>query len=313
MQTPLAEAHPARSCRRAQRFRCRLGTERRCRRRLSLLLLAAGLLRFSAAPAGAQTQDPRALLGKVMAAYQALNSYEGTASVDTALLYKEKVVQTLSALTVDMKYKRPNLLRLHFSNPAGTETVTSDGKTFTVYSGALNQFAHYPTASNLALMMLPLLRARAGVQAGLDPLYFMGVNQLPPQLTGLKYGGSTTYNGKPVFVVSGMTRGRTFPIRDKQGHQAVLKTSTEYWTWWINRQTFLLEKIESRDPNVKVVVPVRQGKKVTTREYLVTRRQRHIILSATPNPPLANNVFAFTPPAGAVERKSIQDILKDGK
>ncbi len=283
------------------------------------LLLAAALLCGSRLPAGAQTQNPRALLQKVMAAYQNLNSYDGTASVEASLLYQGKLVRT-AANRVEMKYKRPNRLLLRFVNPTDSRTIVSDGTNFYVYSSALHQYSRGPTAPNLVRMLL-LLRFRANVLAQLDPLYFLAFNKLPDELTNLTFQGSSTYNNKPVFVVSGVTRAHPIPIVDKKGrplvdktgHKVVLKSDTQYWTWWINRQTYLLEKVEASDPSLKVAGVARQGKKLVRRAVPMTQRERHVVLSATLNPALADNVFAFTPPPGAVERESTQDIIKNGK
>jgi outer membrane lipoprotein-sorting protein len=275
---------------------------------------------ISAASASAQTQDPRTLLQKVMSTYQSLNTYHGTASTESTLLYQGKVVRISGQMQVEMKFKRPNKLWLHFTNPSGTFSVTSDGAQFYVYFSNLNQYSQIPTAPDMAHMLM-LLRFRAGVLAQLDPLYFLCLNQLPRELTNLKYQSSATYNNKPVFVVSGVTRAQTIPITDahghpvldKAGHKLVAQNHAQYWTWWINRQTFLLEKIESRDPNLKVAQVKRQGKNLLRRTVIVTQQQRHIVLSATPNPPLTDKEFAFAPPAGAVPKLSVQDIIKNGK
>jgi outer membrane lipoprotein-sorting protein len=283
-------------------------------RRIGLIvcLAAVVLSAFSSLPAEAQALNPRALLQKVSAAYQRLNTYDGTASVEISAFFKEKMLQT-RAMRVEMKMKRPNKLRLDFTMPTGTQTILSDGTNLFIYLASTNQYARYPTAPTIDAMLFPLLAVRAGVQASLDPLYFLGKKQLPAALTDLRFQGSDTYNGKPVFVVSGViTRPRTV-LRDKKGHQVVLPPSKQYWTWWINKQTSLLEKIEQRVPDLKMTVPARQGKKVTAQQIPVTQRMRHVVLTATANPSLADSVFTFTPPPGAVEVRTVKDILQSGR
>lgn len=273
--------------------------------------LALSALLALSTPMEAQTQNPRALLQKVNAAYQKLNAYEGAASVEISVFYKDKILQT-RAMRVEMQMKRPNKLRLDFTMPTGTQTILSDGTNLTIYLASTNQYARYPTAPTIDAMLFPLLAVRAGVQATLDPLYFLGKKQLPTALTDLRFQGSETYNGKPVFVVSGVTTRPRTALRDKKGHQVVLPPSKQYWTWWINKQTSLLEKIEMRVSDLKMAVPARQGKKITRQQIQVTQRMRHIILKVTPNPALAESVFTFTPPQGAVEVRSLKDILQSG-
>ncbi|HZP83043.1 MAG TPA: DUF2092 domain-containing protein [Chthonomonadaceae bacterium] len=283
-------------------------------RRIGLIVCLAAVVQsaFSSLPAEAQAQNPRALLQKVSAAYQRLNTYDGTASVEISAFFKEKMLQT-RAMRVEMKMKRPNKLRLDFTMPTGTQTILSDGTNLFIYLASTNQYARYPTAPTIDAMLFPLLAVRAGVQASLDPLYFLGKKQLPAALTDLRFQGSNTYNGKPVFVVTGVTTRPRTVLRDKKGHQVVLPPSKQYWTWWINKQTSLLEKIEQRVPDLKMTVPARQGKKVTAQQIPVTQRMRHVVLTATANPSLADSVFTFTPPPGAVEVRTVKDILQSGR
>ncbi|HZO90614.1 MAG TPA: DUF2092 domain-containing protein [Chthonomonadaceae bacterium] len=275
-------------------------------KRLGALLLLGGMAALSAAPAKAQ--NARALLQKCVAAYQSLQSYTGSANVEVSYLYNGRPIQT-QAMKVEMQVKRPNKLLLNFSSPAGSRLIVSDGANFTVYLPGVRQYNRYPTAPTLEAMLLPLLFARAGVQAGLDPLYFLSKNRLPDALGSLQLKASTTYNNKPVYVVTGVTHTKKVTLRDKKGRQAVLPPSTEYWTWWINKRTFLLEKIEAQNRDIRMNVPVRQGNKIMMRQYPVVRRLRHTVLLVTANPPLADKVFAFVPPKDATERKTVQELL----
>lgn len=263
-------------------------------------------------PRIAVAQDGRTLLLKVDAAYQQMNTYEGSSSVEVTYYLKGKAFRK-QGLSVQMKVRRPNRISLDFASPKGSRLVISDGKEFFVYAAASNQFTRTATASTFRDMLVPLLFGRAGVQAGLDPLYFLTLNELPKPLSDLKLKGSGTSNGKPVLIVTGVTRTAKQTVKGAKGQTVTFPPTTESWTWWINKQTMLLEKIELRNDRVTMVMPARQGKKIVGRPAIVSRVVTHTVTAATPNPNLDDRAFAFHPPAGATEHKSVQELLNNGK
>jgi hypothetical protein len=273
------------------------------------LLLIGGLVATTIRTAHAQ-QDGIALLSKVMSAYQKLSSYAGEANVDTILLGpKGEIIKQVGSSSV-MKYVKPNKLRLNFSTSAGTRTIWSDGTTLWVYDGMPNLYTVGPSAPTLTAM-LPLLLVRADVAAGMDPLFFLSQNTMPTELINVKLKGTGVFNGHQVYIVTGVTNIKPKVIRMLDGRQLTVPTS--YWTWWIDRRTFLLHKIETATPHVTKQLMVKVGNREVPRTIVGTMLLRHTVSSSKPNTPLAPNEFVFRAPPSSMEKKAIPDFLKAGK
>ena len=258
----------------------------------------------------AKAQDAQGVLQKMVKAYTDLSSYDGTANVDTRILYKDKPLQE-RASTARMQIKRPNKFHLDITSPQGGREIYSDGKAFFVYDTLNHQYIRSTAPADMQAM-LTLLLQRAGISANLDPLYFMGMKVLPKELSGFKLK-SDTLNGHPVFVVTGTTHTAPLTVKTKSGKSVTIPSATRYWTWWVDKTTYLMHKMESRSTEQKMQVGVRQGKKVVPTTIPVIQVIRNSVVEVKPNAPLADNLFTFIPPQGATERRSVEEIIKGGK
>ena len=248
----------------------------------------------------AQAQTPLAILQNTQKAYQSLSSYSGRASVISQILYKGQVLKD-DSFTVAFRCRRPNRLMLDMSTPSGSRSVFNDGEHFTVYDVSANSFARSAGAPDLRRALGQLI-TQAGVFAFLDPLYFIGQERLPPELGSLKLKSATDWNGHPVFVVTGVTKIPEHLLNNKVGQTLIVPAETRRWTWWIDRQSFLIRQIESRAENIKVHVPTRQGNKIVQTTILTTSFTRHIVAEAKLNPVFTDSDFFFIKPEGATER-----------
>jgi outer membrane lipoprotein-sorting protein len=260
--------------------------------------------------AAARAQDAAAIMQKMASAYQQLSSYEGTATVDSDILYQGKVVPATS-LTAALKCKRPNKLTLTMQNRSGTRLLYNDGVNFTSYDALHNQYARAPAAPTMPAL-LPLLFARGQVVAALDPLYFFCEGRLPKALTGLKSGGSANLNGHTVFLISGVTQTQTRQVKTTEGKFVTIPASSRSWKWWIDKDTYMIRRVETLlDTTARD--NVRENGKVVQKLVPVTQRIRHTVVDYKLNGNLPDSAFAFTVPAGATELKSVADLLKSGK
>lgn len=248
----------------------------------------------------ARAQTPLAILQKTQKVYQSLNSYSGRAAVTSQILYKGRVLKD-DSFTVAFRCRRPNRLMLDMSTPSGSRDIFNDGEHFTVYDVSVNSFARSPAALDLRRALGQLI-TQAGVFAFLDPLYFIGQAGLPPELGSLKLKGAADWNGHPVFIVMGVTKTPERLLNNRLGQSLKVPAETRRWTWWIDRQSFLIRQIESQAENIKVHVPVRRGNKITQATILTTSFTRHIVAEAKLNPAFNDSDFFFVKPEGATER-----------
>jgi len=254
-------------------------------------------------------QDAAAIMQKMIAAYQRLSSYDGNANVDVLLTYKQNLLQS-QYTTNHMQFKRPNNLALTILNNGltGTRAIYSDGTNLTVYDALPNHYTVNPTAPDV-IKMLPLLGKFARVTANLDPLYFLSFDKLPPSVTNLKTAGSKIVNGHDCLLVTGTVPGNQSPVTS--GKADINGKTTMHWTWYIDKQTFLLNKIEARSNEVTVPVNVRQKLKLVKMTIPVVLQMRHTITSYTADAALDHSVFVFKAPPGATEKKTVSQMLKD--
>jgi outer membrane lipoprotein-sorting protein len=257
-------------------------------RLLTILLLCTGV-------SASRAEDGNALLRKMADAYQHLSTYEFHSNVDFLVSANGRTMQSQSSSNV-MQCKRPNkmVLVVYNTGPTGTRSIYSDGTTLTIYDAVPNHYYSGPTASTFESIMR-LLATRARITANLDPLYFLCTNKLPATLRDIKAGNNTIINGRPSFVVMGTI---------SSGQGAVQKgnavtTSVMHWTWYIDQQNYLLNKVEAHsDPIVTTLKPRVKGKGTPTKVSLVMNL-RHTISATKVNLPLDDGVFVFHPPAGA--------------
>jgi outer membrane lipoprotein-sorting protein len=271
---------------------------------VGIAVAVAGMVR----PAPAQAQDGKALLMKVMQAYQGLSSYEGTASV-TNLIVRQGKSAPVAAVTTVMKYKKPNKLHLAMTTSRGSKQVYSDGTTFSVFLPASSQYITEPTMPTLSAMG-NLLATRAQVIGRLDPLFFLTYNKLPPNLSDFKVDGETNYEGQRVIMVRAVSRQEARTTKLPNGKTVTTPPAVLSWKWWIDKKTNLLRKVEARESNVSITVSRREGNKTVPQKVAVDMLIRHAILSCTANPALNDADFTFRPPAGATRFRSVDELLK---
>ena len=280
----------------------RIGSPRRYTLLLAVLALFTGVRT-------AHAQDGRELLLKTLKMYQSLNSYAGQANVDTMMLDPNgKTVKHIGSSTV-MKFQRPNKIFLYFQTPIGSRSIYSDGTNFNLYDAQPNQYLSLPAPGDTP-GLLKLLLARADVAAGLDPLYFLTEKSLPKALSDIKVKSSTTYNGHPVYIVTGATNATPVVIRTGNTTTTI---PTSYWTWWIDRNSFLLYKIETRTPNIVKPVSFGAGAQRTVKNIKGTLFLRHTVTELKPDSNVQPNEFAFVKPRGSIPKQTAQDVLNKGK
>jgi outer membrane lipoprotein-sorting protein len=255
----------------------------------SFVFLVALLVPFLAVNSGAarrvELTDGRDILEKCFGTYFRMTSYYGRANTDSFLLdTNHRTVEQLGS-SVEVKYKRPNKLLLKFITPVGSRIVWSDSTNLGIYDPSTNKYSLAPTAPNLELM-LPLLFQRASVSATFDPLYALSRRMIPAQLTNIVLKEKSTYNGHPVYVVTGILTGR----------------KTINWTWCIDRNSLLLYKIEQDSPPFEQQYTYKQNGQLKHGQRMVNISIRSIVADARPNAPIADSDFGFKLPSGASER-----------
>ena len=283
-------------------------------------------LTVAAAPR-AQGQDARAALQKVLETYQKLNSYDGKASAELTVVSNGKTQQTLSAISTQLRVRRPNLLTLNVSTAKGSHDIYCDGRKFIVYDGLHNAYSSAPAVATLSDMVVPLAQ-RGGIRGEADPLYFLTAKTLPSTLTDLKFLPPGSVNGIAVNIITGTTRavlrsstaGKVNPASSpnkttsKAGAKAAgpkPNVETLYWKWYIDKKTNLLHKIEMHSDPKMVTVRSKQNGKMVERTMPVRYELRHVIVDAQANPTLSDTVFTFRPPTGATLMKETSELLGD--
>ncbi len=246
---------------------------------------------------------------KTIDTYHRLNSYQGQANVD--MLFVDGSGQTVKHVgsASRMKFQRPNRLYLSFSTPAGSRFVYSDGSHMTVYDASPKRYTVGPTALTLN-DMLPLLFARAQIASALDPLFFLSASALPPKLTNLTQGPTEVYNGRPCFTVSGVTPSRP-PIELEKGHSYNAPMST--WKWWIDKNSYMIQKIETRTSGASRPVQMNNGRSIRTQVVKGTVILRHTITDIRPDSRFPESSFTFHAPEGSVQQKTPDQQLGAGR
>jgi outer membrane lipoprotein-sorting protein len=265
---------------------------------LGVVLLLSGL-------GTAKAQDGRTILLKTLKMYQSFQSYQGQANVDTLMIDENgTTIKHIGSSTV-MKLQRPNKIYIFFQTPIGSRSIYSDGANFSVYDPTPNRYLTVPTARDMD-GLLQLLLARADVAAGLDPLYFLTEKNLPKELSDVKVKTSTTYNGHPVYIITGTTNAT--PVVIKSG-KTTTTIPTSYWTWWIDRTSSLLYKVETTTPHIIKPVSFGSGTSRVVKNIKGTLVLRHTVSELKPDANLQPNEFVFVQPKTAVRKVTAQDIL----
>ena len=102
--------------------------------------------------------------------------------------------------------------------------------------------------------------------------------------------------------MTGVTKTAEHILNNKVGQTLIVPAEMRRWTWWIDRQSFLIRQIESQAENIKVRVPMRKNGKIVQTTLLATSFTRHIVAESAVNPALNDSDFFFRTPEGATER-----------
>jgi len=208
--------------------------------------------------------DPKAreLLTEMTQAYQSLRSYAATVEI----VASAGVTMNKSSSTVS--YKKPNLAVIFTESPSGTFKTIADGKAIYITKpGDKKEYERMPTKDAAGVIAMAIRSGGASatglfpfVAAGSDP--FILLSHILNSLTVLK---SDTVAGIPVDVVQAV---ETAPgLQD-----ATMTIAIGHTDRLIRRVGFL-----SGDGNAIV----------------------ETMTDVQVDPPLASNLFHFTPPAGA--------------
>jgi outer membrane lipoprotein-sorting protein len=240
-----------------------------------------------------QAQDAASLMRKMIETYQHLSSYEGRANIDQVLMVDQRPAHHNTG-AVTLRFKRPNRLLLTIEDPGrtGTRSIYSDGASLTIYDPATQHYSVGPSASTLD-ELLPLLRHRAKVRAELDPLYFLSNSTLPPTLTLQATPASRTIARRPCYVVNGVVPPSA----------SARESGTMHWTWYIDRQTFLLTAIEAHSDPIQRPVRVAAGKAPVQRTATISVNLHITIQAPRKNPDFADDLFHFKVPDGATRQE----------
>lgn len=242
----------------------------------------------------AQAQSGTAAIKKVADAYAALNTYEGTASLDARIVTKGKTLRS-AANSIYLKFKQPNKINLQVSTNGGSLTIVSDGKDLVIYDARSNAYIKVPAPAD-GKKLLQEIAGRAGVSAFMDPLFFLTKFPIPSAVSGFVVKGNETYNGHPVTVIAGVEKSPKGQIRN--------------WKWWVDKQTNLLRKIEGLTQPQPLKVTRTEGKKKTPMTIQVSQLTRHIVAEFKPNPNLGDDVFRFIIPPNAIPKRSVNELMK---
>lgn len=246
----------------------------------------------------AQAQDGNAILQKMYAAYAALGSYSQTAS---STLIVHAVTKQISGSTSELRYKKPNLLYFSVTSPTyGTFIASSNGREQIVYQSLGNRYQKFSAPSTLVQFMARV--EPLGVRAILDPLYFLTGKRLDNASGPVKRKGNVTLNGIPCYLVA-------VPIK----LPASARGGTGTVTFWIDRKSSLLRKVQVQLKNIPRIVRVRtvQNNKpvIQTREVRTEETYTEVVQEMKINPPLGVSDFNYTPPKDAVEQ-NLEKLLR---
>ncbi|MCW3053365.1 MAG: putative periplasmic protein [Chthonomonadales bacterium] len=244
---------------------------------LTLLLLLAG-------GGTAQAQDGRTILLKTRKAYQALNSYSGEAAVALTIRTQQGGAFTGKSSST-MSFQRPNKIHILVASTHSSRNIYSDGTTMSSYDLATNQYHTVPMAGKQGDLLA--LLAREDVTSNLDPLYFLCGKSLPQDLTNIQRKEAAAYLGDhPVYIITGTIRTPT-----GKSSSTIHLGPTSSWTWWIDRQSFLIYQVETTTPNS------------TVGNFNGVLTIRHSVVKLQSNPVIPASEFDFTPPPNAARKK----------
>ncbi len=272
-----------------------------------LILLLTGFSSIQCTAA----ENGRTILQKSLDAYQHMNSYSGKSVLETVVTVGGKVIQT-DGLSLTMEIKRPNKIHMAVMSPKGSSSIFSDGSSLFVYDTSSNQYMKGPAASTL-LQMLPELFKRARILALIDPLGLISRPTLPKELLNTTVQADASINGHSDYVVTGQTKIASQTLKNAAGKTITTPATSQNWKWWIDKSTFMFDKIEIVNPNVMLRKFKKEGKKVIPINAKAVSILRNNLTDCKANPPMQDSIFVFNIPSGATEHRSTADILRGSK
>lgn len=267
--------------------------------RLLRPILILTLLALMAGSRTAQAQDGRSILLKTLHYYHSLHSYVGRANIDTLMFAQNgETLKHIGACSI-LEMQRPSKLYVSLQSPDGSRSIYSDGTTFSVYEASPDLYTTVPMAGKQT-DILQMMRVYAGVSADFDALFFLVQTSLPKDLSDIQLKGTSTCNGHPVFVVTGTTH--------VAGSGKTLLPA--YWSWFIDRSSFLLYRVETKTPNIVKSVMLGTELKPFVRDVKGTLLIRYTVSELKPDANISSSDFVFTPPKTASPRRTLQEFLK---
>ncbi len=279
-------------------------------RSMHLALLLALLVLVAKPPAAQAQEDGRAILLKAIQFYHTFHSYIGQANVDT-LMYSPKgeVIKHVGSTTM-LKLQRPDKIYVYLVNPGGSRMIYGDGTNFSVYEVSPDQYTMVPMRGKKTdASLVRMLRVYGSIVGGFDTLFFLMQTNLPKELTDIRLKEPSTFNGHPVYVITGTTNATPVVAR---GGKTVTTTPTAYWTWWIDRNSSLLYKVESRTPNVIRPVAIespKPGGATVIKNMKGTLVVRYTVSELKPDAHIAPSDFIFAPPKTAMRKRTVEEVL----
>ena len=250
---------------------------------------------------------------KLMKTYQGLETYEGNANADQIItLAANNRIITHVGTSVEFYFKKQNKLRLNFKTSQGGRSVYCNGSQVISYDGVTMNYSNFQAGNDLKATR-EILAKRAGVGSVFDPLFFLSGVPIPANLVNLTMKPNEKLNDKPTMVLTGELKTPAQQVTLKDGKKATNPASTALWTWWIDKNTYLLSKIEMRVnkiPQVIIVVDKKDKKKRSLRQILTNLIIRQNITGVKSNGQIDEKLFAFAPPPGSKETKSADELIK---
>jgi hypothetical protein len=209
--------------------------------------------------------------------------------------------------SAEVRFRKPNLLQVSVSSPQiAKNQFVCDGRELTVYDSRLNQYAKSPAPPTL-LSVYNRLNEMANsafqfkIDSTLDPVYFLQGHPLPPGINWVARKETADLEGVKCWVIDGLPQLRVASAKGRI-------------SFWVEKDTHLIRKVERVITGAPVVLPVKSvkdGKTVVERkQFLVDQTITERIQDRAVNPPLDDSTFKFIPPKGAIERNPEKVLRK---
>jgi outer membrane lipoprotein-sorting protein len=259
--------------------------------------IAIGLLLTVTAQVGVVAQgipspvNANSLVRQMVANYQSYQTLQEVSEARFVDFQGHEVVQTLQ-----LKYKRPNLLYLETHDPVqGTTLTYSNGHLATFFLGRENIYTHRTAPGTISQTLAVLSDASEAMthvpqNQVLSPLSFLAAKRLPVEAANYRYVKTETVEGHRVALVTAVADlgwlKSLFPANVKVTYQK------RDISLWIDLNTKLLVR-------AKCDLIWMKGAKDSSIPGRLTMVETH--RNVTPNVPLRDEDFNIAPPKGSLE------------